>query len=232
MFLPSSTITALCVPLERAVSTVTGAHEGQHPACLYPLSAWRSREMPCPHFHPPASTTGQLCSVCGAQNCVLQALTVERRNEWIWANKPWMSSNALSAALFFYPSMMAFFNYSTCLLKNRSNHKSRSPKEGSIYSMSLLIGGKSGVENEIRNVNSHFYRTCRLFWCHSLQWEICCLNTSFNTFKYFSCLRECQKLDRDSEITVAPTILEQTRILTKCWSWFIFRRAVVGKQLS
>lgn len=42
------------------------------------------------------------------------------------------------------------FNYSTCLLKNRSNHKSGSPKEGSIYSMSLLIRGKSSVESEIK----------------------------------------------------------------------------------
>lgn len=35
------------------------------------------------------------------------------------------------------------FNYSTCLFKNRSNHKGRSPKEGSIYAMSFLIRGKS-----------------------------------------------------------------------------------------
>jgi len=74
-----------------------------------------------------------------------------------------MSSNALSIVHFFYSSMMAFFNYSTCLLKNRSNHESRSPKEGSIYSMSLLIEGKSSVESEICNVNSHFYRTRRIF---------------------------------------------------------------------
>lgn len=167
VFLPSLTIAALCVSLEGAVSAVTGAHEGQHPACLHPFGAWSSREMPCPRFHPPTSSTGQLCAVCVAQKCVLQALTVEGRNEWIWANMPWMSSNALSPIHFFYSSMMAFFNYSTCLLKNRSNHKSRSPEKGSIYSMSLLIGGKSSVESEIPmlihifiELAEYFYITC------------------------------------------------------------------------
>ena len=232
VFLPGSTITALCVSLEGAVSAVTGAHKGQHPACLHSFGACSSREMPCPHFHPPTSSTGQLCTVCAAQKCVLQALTVEGRNGWLWANMPWMSSNALSAVHFFYSSMMALFNYSTCLLKNGSNHKSRSPKERSIYSMSLLIRGKSSVESEVCTDNSHFYRTRRIFWYCSLRQEICFLQTSFNTAKYFSWSREWQKLDRDSEITVAPTILEQTRTLTKCWSWFLFRIAAVGKQLT
>lgn len=49
---------------------------------------------------------------------------------------------------------MASLNYGTCLLKNRSNHKRGSPKEGSIYPMSLLIRGKSGVKGEIHNVKS------------------------------------------------------------------------------
>lgn len=220
----------MCVSLEGAVGTVTGTRKGQHPACLHPFSTESSREMPCPHFHPPTSTTGQLCTDCAAQKCVLQALTAEGRNGWIWANMPWMSSNALSAVHFFYCSMMAFFNYSTCLLKNRSNHKSRSPKEGSVYSMSLLIRGESSVESGICNVNSRFYRTCRMFWCYSLQQEICFLKTFFNTAKYFSWLRECQKQDRDLGITIAPATLEQNRTLTKCWSWFLFRIAAMRKQ--
>lgn len=188
--------------------------------------------MLCPPFHPPISSTGHLCTVCAAQKCILQALTVEGRNGRIWANMPWMSSNALSAVHIFYSNMMAFFNYSTCLFKNRSNHKSRSPKEGSVYSMSLLISGKSSVESEMHSVNSHFYRTCRIFWYYSLRREICFLATFFNTSKYFSWLRERQKVDRDSEITVAPTILEQNRIPTKRWGWFLFRIAAVGKQLT
>jgi len=84
MFLPRSAITALRAPLEGVVSTATGAGKQQHPACLHPFSAWSSREMPCPYFHPPTSSTGQLCTVCAAQRCVLQALTVEK---WVGMSK-------------------------------------------------------------------------------------------------------------------------------------------------
>lgn len=168
-------------------------------------------------------------TVGAAQKCLLQAWTVEGRNGWIWANMPWMSSNALSAGHFFYSSMMAFFNYSTCLLKNGSNHKSRSPKEGGIYAMSLLIGGKSSVESEIRNVDSHFYRTCRIFLYYSLWQEICFLKTTFNIAKYFSWLRECQKLDRFRNYSSTyHTGADQNP--HKCGSCFLFRTAAVGKQ--
>lgn len=71
---------------------------------------------------------------------------------------------------------MAFLNYGTCLLKNRSNHKCRSPKEGSIYPMSLLIRGKSGVKRETHIVKSHFYRTCNMSQHYCLPQEICFLN--------------------------------------------------------
>lgn len=108
VFLSSSTITALCVSLETAASTVTGAREGQHPASLHPFLTWSRRERLCPHFHPPTSSTEKLCTVCAAQECVLQALIVESRKGWIWANILWMSSNALCTTRFFYSGMMAF----------------------------------------------------------------------------------------------------------------------------
>lgn len=71
---------------------------------------------------------------------------------------------------------MAFLNYGTCLLKNRSNHKRRSPKEGSIYPMSLLIRGKSGVKRETCSVKSHFYQTCNMSQHYRLPQEIFFLN--------------------------------------------------------
>lgn len=72
VFLPSSTITALCVSLETAASTITGAREGQHPASLHPFLTWSKRERLCPHFHPPTSSTEKLCTACAAQKCVLK----------------------------------------------------------------------------------------------------------------------------------------------------------------